>query len=85
MSKMASFSRDCTSTQVHILTPVQMMVYNWYELVIKLIYSYISISIVQKYPDVSIPELEFVRICLKNNLLEKYDRAPIKVDVNYLL
>ena len=68
MSKMASLSRDCTSTQVHILTPVHMMVYNWYELVNQLIYSYISISVVQKYPDVIIPELEFVCIRLKNNV-----------------
>ena len=68
MSKKASLSREYTSTQVHVLIPAQMMVYNWHDIVIKLIYSYISISVVRKYPDVSIPELEFVRICLKNNL-----------------
>ena len=44
------------------------MFYNYHYFVIELNYSYISISVVRKYPDVSIPESKFVRMCSKHNL-----------------
>ena len=44
------------------------MIYNCHQFIIELIYSYIYISVVRKYPDKIIPESEFVRMCLKNNL-----------------
>ena len=78
-------SCEYTSTHVHGLIPAQMMIYNCHWFVIELIYSYISIYSFQKYPDLSIPEREFLHICSKKDLYEKYNRASIEVDIDYLL
>ena len=67
LRRSQNISRDYTSMQVHGLIPAQMMVYNWHYFIIEIIYSYISISVVWEYPDVSITESEFLHICSKNN------------------
>ena len=83
--RLTTVSCEYIPPWVQRLFPAQMMVHDFHYFSIELIYSYISIFFGGKYPDVSILESEFLRMCSKNNLWKKYDLASIKVDDDYLL